>query len=93
MDGPHTITTRAKAEGSTSKPAYVNVTQDRKAAAGATGDLGTSQPVTPEEEGWSEYYTTLLLIVVIVACLVGAYLYMRRKRNSTGRPNLFIHNL
>ncbi len=94
VDGPHTITTRAKAEGSTSKPVYVNVTQDRKAAAGATGNpSGTSQPVTPEEEGWSEDYMTLLLIVVIVACLVGAYLYMRRRRNSTGRPNLFIHNL
>ncbi len=93
VDGPHTITARAKAEGSTSKPVYVNVTQDRKAAAAVSGNpSGTSQPVTPEEEG-SEYLMPLLLVVAIAASLGGAYLYIRHRRTSTGRPDLVIHNL
>jgi hypothetical protein len=92
-DGPHTITARAKAEGSTSKPVYLNVTQDSTAAAPASGNPpGTSQPLTPEDEN-SQYLMPLLLIVVIVACMGGAYLYTRHSRNSAGRPNLMIHNL
>ena len=94
VDGPHTITARAKAEGSTSKPMYVNVTQDKSAAAPASGNpLGTSKPVTPEEEGWSEDFMTQLLIAVMVACILGAYLYLRHRRTSSGRPDLVIHNL
>ncbi len=94
VDGPHTITARAKAEGSTSKPVHVNVTQDGMAAAGVTGNpSGTSKPVTPEEEGWSEDFMPLLLVVAIAASLGGAYLYIRHRRTSTGRPDLVIQNL
>ena len=89
-DGPHTITARAKAEGSTSKPVYVNVTQDKSAAAGASGSPSGSG--TSEDEG-SQYLMPLLLIVAFVASTGGAYLYMRHRRNSVGRPNLAIHNL
>ncbi|MCK5253598.1 MAG: hypothetical protein KAQ96_11630, partial [Thermoplasmata archaeon] len=92
-DGPHTITARAKAEGSTSKPVYVNVTQDSTAVAPASGNpSGSSGSGTPEDE-FSPYFMPLLLIMVIVGSIGGAYLYVRRRRNSTGRPNLVIHNL
>lgn len=93
VDGPHTITTRAKAEGSTSKPVYVNVTQDSAAAAPASGNpSGPTGPGTAGDEA-SPYFMPLLLIVALVTCIGGAYLYIRRRRTSTGRPDLMIHNL
>jgi hypothetical protein len=92
-NGPHTITARAKAEGSTSKPVYLNITQDKSAAPGVTGNpSGPSQPGTSEDET-SPYFMPMLLIMVTIGAIVGAYLSVRRKRNSTGRPNLVIHNL
>jgi len=90
-EGPHTITARAKAEGSTSKPVYVNVTQERSAAAPASGNPTGASGTSDDEP--SQYLMPMMLIMVIVGSIGGAYLAVRRRRNSTRRPDLVIHHM
>lgn len=92
-DGPHTITARAKAEGSTSKPVYVNVTQDSTAAAPTSGNPSGSSGSGATDDEASPYLMPMLLIMVIVGSIGGAYLAVRRRRNSIRRPDLVIHHM